>query len=121
MGSFWWNDILKFLDSFKGLAMVNVSDGKTCLFWDDLWLNKVHRIHYPQLFSFAKNTDISLHLVYNAEDLEDFLHLPLLPLAVSQLLEVAHVLASSPATEDKDIWTYIWGAPFFPPTKLISI
>ena len=52
VGSFWWKDILKLLDSFKGLAMVNVHDGKSYLFW--LCLNKVPRIHYPKLFSFCQ-------------------------------------------------------------------
>ena len=46
-------DILKLLDSFKVLAMVNVFDGATCFFSEDLWLNKVPRIHYPYLFSFV--------------------------------------------------------------------
>ena len=32
LGSFWWRDILKFLDSFKGIAMVNIRDAKTYLF-----------------------------------------------------------------------------------------
>jgi hypothetical protein len=31
-GSFWWKDILKLLDSFKGLAMTNVFDGASCFF-----------------------------------------------------------------------------------------
>jgi len=113
VGSFWWKDFLKLLDSFKGLAMVNVADGKSCLFWNDLWLNKVPRLHYPQLFSFAKNAGPSLHLVMNAGELEDFLHLPLSPLAVTQLLQVAEDLLTLPANDEKDTWTYIWGSPFF--------
>ena len=40
-GSFWWKDTLKLLDSFKGMAMVNVQDGKSCYFWLDLWDNIV--------------------------------------------------------------------------------
>ena len=69
--------------------MVNVADGKSCLFWDDLWLNKVPRLEYPQLYSFANNVGISLHLVINLEEMENFLHLPLSPLAATQLLQVA--------------------------------
>ena len=53
-GSFWWRDILHLLDSFKGLAMVNVKDGISCLFWDDLWMNRVPKQIYPGLYSFAK-------------------------------------------------------------------
>ena len=109
VGSFWWKDILKLLDSFKGLAMVNMFDGRTFLFWDDLWFNKVPRLHYPQLFSFAQ-------LALNAEALEDFLHLPLSPVAVTQLLQVADLL-TIPASEEKDTWTYIWGTPFFSTSK----
>jgi len=30
-GSFWWRDILKLLDKYKGLASALVSDGKSCL------------------------------------------------------------------------------------------
>lgn len=28
--SFWWRDIMKLLDTFKGIAMVNILDGSTC-------------------------------------------------------------------------------------------
>lgn len=31
-GSFWWKDIIKLLDVFKGLAKVDLKDGRTCLF-----------------------------------------------------------------------------------------
>jgi hypothetical protein len=31
-GSFWWRDVLKLLDAFKGMALVNVQDGASCLF-----------------------------------------------------------------------------------------
>jgi hypothetical protein len=36
-GSFWWRDILKLLDKFKGTASVNINNGKSCLLWEDLW------------------------------------------------------------------------------------
>ena len=40
-GYFWWRDILKLLDKFKGLAMVNINNAKSCYLWTDLWSNKV--------------------------------------------------------------------------------
>ena len=43
-GSFWWRDILKLLEKFKGMASVLVANGKTCLFWDDVWNSQVRRI-----------------------------------------------------------------------------
>jgi len=117
VGLFWWKDILKQLDSFKGLAMVHIYDGKSCLFWEDLWLNKVPRIHYPQLLSFAKNKAISLHEAQNADDNEELLHLPLSPLAADQLIELAQNLITLPATDDTDVWSYIWGSLFFSTSK----
>ena len=49
----------------------------------------------------------------NAGELEDFLHLPLSPLAVTQLLQVAEDFLTLPASDEKDTWTYIWGSSFF--------
>jgi len=46
-GSFWWKDLLQLVDSFKGLAMANVEDGKSCLFWEDLWLSIVPKVYFP--------------------------------------------------------------------------
>ena len=60
-----------------------------------------------------KNVGISLHLVLNTEELEDFLHLPLSPLAATQLLQVAEDILTLPATVEKDTWNYIWGSPIY--------
>ena len=32
-GSFWWKDIVKLLDHFKGLAAVSINSWDTVLFW----------------------------------------------------------------------------------------
>jgi hypothetical protein len=32
-GFFWWRDILKLVDKFKGMASVSVVDGASCLLW----------------------------------------------------------------------------------------
>ena len=53
-------EILKLLDACKGMTMVNIQDGVTYLFWDDLWLNRVPKVQFPELYSFARNTRISL-------------------------------------------------------------
>lgn len=31
-GSYWWRDILKLLDNFKGMARVQINNGQSCLF-----------------------------------------------------------------------------------------
>ena len=53
-GSFWWRDIIKLLDKFKGLAKININDGGSSLFWDDLWGEDTLAHKYPELLSFAK-------------------------------------------------------------------
>ena len=116
-GSFWWSDILKLLDSFKGMAMVNVFSGKTCLFWDDLWLNRVPKHHYPHLYSFAKALDISLFGAFHVSGPNELFNLPLSQVAASQLVELAGNLNSLTLSEDNDIWSYIWGSPFFSTSK----
>jgi hypothetical protein len=40
VGSFWWKDILKLCDLFRGIASCTINDGKTVLFWHDLWNEK---------------------------------------------------------------------------------
>jgi hypothetical protein len=36
-GSFWWRDVLKSVDQLRGIASCKVGDGKTVLFWSDVW------------------------------------------------------------------------------------
>jgi len=43
--SFWWRDILKLLGKYKGMAQVNISNGTTCLLWNDLWEGELGK--YP--------------------------------------------------------------------------
>jgi hypothetical protein len=46
-GSFWWRDILKLTDQFKGIAMVSVRDGKSCFLWHDLWDGRICSQAFP--------------------------------------------------------------------------
>jgi hypothetical protein len=58
-GSFWWSHNLKLLDTYKGMALVNLQNGSTCLLWFDLWGGQVQRRQYPELFSFVRNKQMS--------------------------------------------------------------
>lgn len=60
IGSFWWRDILKLIDKYKGLASVIIQDGKSCLFWDDLWNGTVPKLNFPELYSFSKKEEYYL-------------------------------------------------------------
>lgn len=39
-GSFWWRDVLKLLSKFKDMAVIQIKNGQTCLFWKDKWVNQ---------------------------------------------------------------------------------
>jgi hypothetical protein len=79
VGSFWWKDILKLCDLFRGIAGCTINDGKTILFWHDLWNEKVRKDSYPRLYSFArdKNINITAANFILREDLTSNFHLPL--------------------------------------------
>lgn len=36
-GPFWWKDLMKPFDKYRGMALVQIQDGRTCLLWDVLW------------------------------------------------------------------------------------
>lgn len=84
-GWFWWRDILKLLDKFKGLAMVNINNAKSCYLWTNLWNNKVPRLAYPELFSFAKSHKTILADGKNNDNILELFHLPLSQHAFGQL------------------------------------
>ena len=119
--SFWWRDVLKLLDSFKGMAMINIQDGRTCLFWEDLWNNRVPKLHFPELFSFAKNPKISLRFALDVDGPEQLLHLAISDIALQQLTTLAQELSSLQQSSESDIWSYIWGSPYFSSSKAIGI
>jgi len=116
-GSFWWRDNLKLLDSYKGMAMVHIKDSASCYLWDDLWLNSVPKIQYPELFSFAKKPHITVRGAIDAFGPSALFHLPLSDAAYLQLTDLAGKLNSLQINSEADIWAYIWGSPFFSSAK----
>ena len=116
-GSFWWRDILKLLDKFKGLASVIPSDGSSCLFWEDCWNGQPWRLRFPHLHSFAKKPAISLKEVLNSGSPQDLFDLPLSEEAFSQLQEIQGELNSYQVIEGNDVWTFIWGSSIYSTKK----
>jgi len=93
-GSFWWRDILKLIDQFKGIVMVSVRDGKSCFLWHDLWDGTICSKAFLELFSFAKNQYISVSLVAIDTPFHDQFHLPLPPEAYAQYLQLNDMVQS---------------------------
>jgi hypothetical protein len=116
-GSFWWRDILKLIDQFKGIAMVSVRDGKSCFLWHDLWNGTVCSQSFPELFSSAKNQNISVSVAAANSPLHAHFHLPLPPEAYAQYLQLIDMIQSIQFQHDNEVWSYIWGSSVFSSRK----
>lgn len=57
-GSFWWRDIIKLWDIDKGIASVKMGDGSRIRFWEDSYNGCPLSHQFPELYSFAKSTNI---------------------------------------------------------------
>jgi hypothetical protein len=116
-GSFWWRDILKLLGKFKGMAMVNINNAKTCFLWSDLWNGKVPMISYPELHSFSKSNTRILAKAKNRNNILDLFNLPLSQEAFNQLGQLQQDLSLLELNENNDIWTCIWNSRKFSVAK----
>lgn len=72
---------MKLLPQFKDIAIPQLGNGDTILFWQDKWANQVLATEAPELLSFAKNKMISAELAFEHEDLAELFQLPLSQMA----------------------------------------
>ena len=112
-GSFWWKDILKLLDKFKGMASVPVADGSSCLLWDDCWQGQPLKLTFPEIYSFVKKPDISLKAAVAVTAASSLFNLPLTVEAFDQFQQIEHLLQNLQMVNGADTWTYIWGTSIF--------
>jgi hypothetical protein len=67
-GSFWWKDVLKQVNNFRGVTVVKQGAGDIFLFWSDNWSvnGASHPLmsRFPRLFSFVLNENLSAAMVY---------------------------------------------------------
>lgn len=76
-GSFWWRDTRKLLPAFKGMSMTIIGNGSSCFFWLDSWNGFSLSTSFPELFSYAKNKNITVQRVCQTTQLHELFHLPL--------------------------------------------
>jgi hypothetical protein len=112
-GSFWWRDILKLLDKFKGMARAQINNGRTCYLWEDLWGNEVLSQKFPELFSYAKKKKIVFAEAKAQIQLHSLFHLPLSQQAHAQLLQLQVILDGLTISDEPDNWLYNWNSSFF--------
>ena len=117
IGSFWWKSLLNLLQNFKGLASPIIGNGRTILFWDDLWNKGIPAQQYPELFSFACNSKLSIKEAKQKEHLFEIFQLPLSKQAYEQYLELNEAWEQITIINAKDNWKFIWGSEIFSTKK----
>ena len=110
-GSFWWKDICQLLDKFIAVSKCTFGDGITALFWLDIWRDNQQQLlahTYDRLFSFAKDSLISVHEVLHTEELLTLFHLPLSVEAFEEL-QMLRQLVMDVSAEDQSLDVWCWG------------
>jgi hypothetical protein len=117
IGSFWWKSLLSLVQDFKGLAVPTIGNGRTILFWEDLWNKGIPAQQYPKLFSFACNSKLSIKEAKQKDHLFESFQLPLSVQAYEQYLELNEAWGQITVTNAKDTWKLIWGSEIFSTKK----
>jgi hypothetical protein len=117
IGSFWWKSLLSLVKDYRGLAAPTIGDGRTILFWGDMWNRGTPAHQYPELFSFACNSKLTVKEANQKEHLIEIFQLPLSVQAYDQFLELDESWGQITVTNTKDAWKLIWGADNFSTKK----
>jgi len=92
------------------------------MLWGDNWSGTILKNSLPHLLSFTRKPKCSINYLVQHQDLDRMFSLPLSSQAADQLTELQALLeARLLDDENKDSWTYIWGAMATILGKSISI
>jgi hypothetical protein len=111
--SFWWKALLKLLTTFKGISMAHIQDGRTVLLCQDLWDSNIRSVLMPELFSYSSSSSCTVAQAASLENFYDIFQTPLSVEAYQQYYLLRQELQEMNLSQDKDIWTYIWGSTTF--------
>jgi hypothetical protein len=104
-GSFWWRDVCKHVDNFRGVAYVNPGTGETASFWHDSWnvsgSKQPMSQRFPRLFSYVLNDKASIAHVYQMEDILSLFYRPLSTQAFQELLELQNLMQENPMSTER--------------------
>jgi hypothetical protein len=123
-GSFWWKAHLKLIDTYKAMARCNIGDGKSAMFWTDLWENECLHHKFPHLVTFAKGTNDSVHDFLHQDYLQDAFNLPLSQQAYVEFIELENIcnqVQTRIQQGEIDSWSYIWGSGQFSSQKAYKV
>jgi hypothetical protein len=54
-GSFWFRDVMKYVEHFRGVASASTGPGDTVLLWEDVWNGHFLANELPRLYSYGRN------------------------------------------------------------------
>src|SRR3954467_12465702 len=112
-GSFWWKDICQLLDKFIVVSNCTFGDGITALFWLDNWRDNQQQLlahNFARLFSFAKDSLISVHEVLQTDELLSLFHLPLSTEAYGELQLLSQIVVDYlDRDQTADVWSWGFG------------
>jgi hypothetical protein len=120
-GSFWWKDVVKLIPQFKGMASAVVRDGSSVLLWQDKWNGHTLQQDFPELFSFARKTNVTVKAILHNNQLECNFHLPLSLEAHQQFLIFESLIADIEHSTEHDSWAYSWGNAMFSASKVYKL
>ena len=86
--------------------------GDTIKLLPDKWCSYTISQSMPQLFSYAKNADITLATISNMDVSEfyDLFHLPMSSIAVQQSINLIELINNRENQHLPDSWKFYWGA-----------
>jgi hypothetical protein len=115
-GSFWWRDVMKLVDNFRGVVGVTMGKGDTFIFWSDNWLinhdSRPMKEIFPRLHSYALNESMCAAQVYSSHDMLDLFHLPLSNLAHQEIKPLQAMMVDNRPANQNDVWKYCWGCHY---------
>jgi hypothetical protein len=106
------------------MARCNLGDGRSTLFWTDLWHDSCLHQKFPHLVTYAKRTDYSVSQALQHEYLQDLFHLPMSQAAYEEFLQLEEVCSHAQnlsIQQNPDSWSYIWGSSDFCSKKAYSM
>jgi hypothetical protein len=71
--------------------------------WDDLWLGRVPKLAFPELYSFAKKPSLSFSQARTHASVSQLFNLPLSVEAFDQWLLLGPAIQNLPWSEEKDV------------------
>jgi hypothetical protein len=71
------------------------------------------KVSFPQLFSFAKNENITVKSILELESFDEHFRLPMSEIAFEQFCDLSVILQNLPESNDNDKWSLIWGNELF--------